>query len=94
MGGDGVSGGSSSPSNTPMSGSPNTEPLRFLIKLLSKLPSNEGLRLLDSLITCLAACLMTTQPLFKTNTISDTPLSLPPPLPVRFSLLEFLINLF
>ncbi|KAH9281350.1 Integrator complex subunit 8 [Echinococcus granulosus] len=74
-------GGSGSPaltSNTPIP-PPNTDPLRFLVRLLTQV-QGDGVhrRLLDCFITCLAGCFMSIQPLFKTDTIAEIWLSLPP----------------
>ncbi|KAL5103437.1 Integrator complex subunit 8 [Taenia crassiceps] len=75
------SGGSSSPalvSNAPIP-PPNTDPLRFLIRLVTQTQGDEAhRRLLDSFINCLAGCAMSVQPLFKTDMIAEPWLSLPP----------------
>lgn len=58
---------------------PNTDPLRFLVRLLTQMQGDEvNRRLLDSFINCLAGCTMSVQPLFKTDTIAEPWLSLPP----------------
>ncbi|VDM19112.1 unnamed protein product [Hydatigera taeniaeformis] len=73
-------GGSGNPvlvSNAPIP-PPNTDPLRFLLRLLTQMQGDEVHRLLDSFISCLAGCVMSVQPTFKTDVIMEPWLSLPP----------------
>ncbi|KAL5970306.1 Integrator complex subunit 8 [Taenia solium] len=76
--GGGGSGGPAVVSNAPIP-PPNTDPLRFLVRLLTQMQGDDvHCRLLDSFINCLAGCAMSVQPLFKTDMITEPWLSLPP----------------